>query len=237
MTGSANTPTATDRPRRKRQFPFGLVMLIFGLGLGFYGGVAATKRAMTSPTWIQSIFGVSSAVAPTAPAPASPTTIVTTPAAQPTAPTPAVPPASPPAGIATDTGSNQPDPAVKPEKPVKPHAADSRDLVGTWVVTDTLAGDSGAGSSVTSSYTFHGDNTGEFDSSGKKLYDFRWKPSGDELSIDFDGEGPDANQPWNAKLKWSLNDDRSVLTLLPSSGKDARAFVYSLGPGVYHHKP
>ena len=50
------------------------------------------------------------------------------------------------------------------------------------------------------------------------------------------GQGPDADQPWTAKLGWSLNDNRSVLTLVPVTGKDARSFVYSLGPGVYHRK-
>jgi hypothetical protein len=238
MAGSATSLSAADRPRRKRQFPFGLVMLAFGLGLGFYGGVAATKRAMSSPTWVQRIFGISSIVVP---APAQQPTVTTPlPPSAPTAPAPVVPPAAPPVSIGTGTdGMNpaEPDPTVKPDKPAKKRTADSRDLVGSWSVTDSLASDSAAASTVISTYVFHGDGTGEFDSNGRKLYDFHWKPYGEDISVDFEGEGPDPNQPWNAKLGWSLNDDHTVLTLIPTSGKDARGFVYSLGPGVYHRKP
>jgi hypothetical protein len=235
MAGTVASPLGVDRPRRKKQFPFGLVMLAFGLGLGFYGGVAATKRAMTSPTWVQRIFGISSVAVP-ALAPQS-TVTVTPPASAPTAPALTVPPPSPPSSIGTGTDASEPDPTAKPDKPAKKRTADSRDLVGSWSVTDSLPSDGAATSSVTMTYAFHGDGTGEFDANSRKLYDFHWKPAGDDISVDYDGVGPDPNQPWNAKLKWSLNDDHTVLTLIPTEGKDARGFVYSLGPGVYHRKP
>ena len=113
---------------------------------------------------------------------------------------------------------------------------DSNGLVGKWTVTDALTRDGSAASSLTTTYVFHADNTGEFEANGQKLYDFKWMPASNEVSITFEGEGPEANQPWVAKLKWSLNDDKTVLTLIPSAGKDPRSFVYSLGPGVYRKK-
>ena len=230
MSGSGSSPIGSGRPPRKRQFPFGLVMLAFGLGLGFYGGVAATKRAMISPAWVQHIFGISMpAAAVQSPAPlAAPTTPPSTPAVAAPGGSPAVPGTGANSGAANGSSA--------PEKSSNKRPPDTKDLEGTWTVTDSLSKDGGPTSTMTSAYIFRSDNTGEFDANGTKLYDFHWTPSGDEISVDFDGEGPDANQPWNAKLKWSLNDDRTVLTLVPSSGKDPRSFVYSLGPGVYHRK-
>ena len=231
MTGSTGAPAAA-KPARKRPFPFGLVMLIFGIGLGFYGGVAATKRAMTAPGWVQQLFGIPPAtVAPTVPPVAA--TAPTVPAA---ATTPAGAPPGPPSTSATGSGTTAPDTTSKPATSQDRHPADSRDLVGSWEVTDSLASDGAPSSSMTTAYVFRSDNTGEFDANGKKLYDFKWKPAGEDISVDFDGAGPDSTQPWTAKLKWSLNDDRTVLTLVPTTGKDPRSFVYSLGPGVYHKK-
>ena len=247
MTGSAKLSSGLGKPTRKRPFPFGLVMLLFGLGLGFYGGIAATKRAMKAPPWVQRIFGISYTAPVMAPTPAPV-------AAQPQpAPTPiaAVQSGSTPnpaaevgagfnvgapdsmANLSPTTKLEKPEPTAQPEKHGKKRIVDSRDLLGTWNVTDRLPSDVGAANTVRSTYVFNSDNTGEFDSDGKKLYDFRWKPAGDDIAVDYDGEGPDPNQPWSVKLKWSLNDDRTVLTLVPMNGKDPRGFVYSLGPGVY----
>jgi len=227
-------------------------MMLFGLGLGFYGGIAATRRAMKGPVWVQRIFGISY----TAPAPVTPQVAAQPPApvTPPTTGTPSTSPANqsaPGPGASPDTSdvnpvpevSNKPDKTQVPakldkgDKSAKKQTATSRDLEGFWTTTDTLPGESGAGSSMISTYVFNSDNTGEFDSNGRKLYDFRWKPEGDDLVIDFEGEGPDPNQPWSVKMKWSLNSDKSVLTLVPSNGKDPRNFVYSLsGPGVYRRK-
>ena len=230
MAGTGNSPIGAGGPKRKRPFPFGLVMLAFGLGLGFYGGVSATKQAMVSPVWVQKIFGVSMPV-PTAPsAPA----VVLTPS-----PPRSDPPTAPAPPSDTNVSPANPKPADSSEASEKnepKQAADSKNLLGTWTVTDSLSKDGAPTSSMTSAYGFRSDNTGEYDANGTKLYDFHWTAAGDEISVDFDGEGPDAGQPWNAKLKWSLNGDKSVLTLVPSTGKDPRSFVYSLGPGVYHHK-
>jgi hypothetical protein len=208
-------------------------MLLFGLGLGFYGGVAATKRAITSPPWVRGIFGFDPRLTgPSAPvAPAPPVQPAAAPAAASSAPLAAVP--SAPGATDNPQSPGTTDHVLKPGKQT---AADPRDLVGTWTVTDQIGGADSGSSTMTTSYTLRSDNTGEYDSNGKKLYELKWKPDGDDLSLDFDGTGPDANQPWSAKLKWSLNDDKSVLTLVPEEGKDPRSFVYSLGPGVYRKK-
>ncbi len=237
MTGSVSSPPSTGRPQRRRQFPFGLVMLVFGLGLGFYGGVGATKRAMASPPWLQRIFGLPVVTAPI-PSPAPPTTSAQLAQAPPTAPAPGEIKVGPKQSgtVATGTNPDSPDPTVKPEKSPKRRAPDAKDLDGTWSATDNVTADGSAASSLTTAYVFRGDGTGEFDSNGKKLYDLRWTATADEISIDFDGEGPDSGQPWSVKMKWSINDDRTMLTLVPLTGKDPRSYVYSLGPGVYHRK-
>src|SRR3954470_15991126 len=99
MTGSGSTPSGIGRPTRKRPFPFGLVMLAFGLGLGFYGGVAATKRAMSAPVWVQRIFGIS------VPAPAAPPPVVAIAPGPPLAERQPVPPSAPPATDGADPKS------------------------------------------------------------------------------------------------------------------------------------
>ena len=111
-----------------------------------------------------------------------------------------------------------------------------KDLAGTWTVTDSLPKNGGAASSMTSAYVFRADHTGEYDANGTKLYDIHWNPNGDEIALEIDGDGPDANQQWTATLKWTLNADKSVLTLIPLTGKDPRSYIYSLGPGVYQKK-
>jgi hypothetical protein len=234
MTGSSATATG-GRPPRKRHFPFGLVMLAFGLGLGFYGGVAATKRALSGPAWVQQVFGLSAYSRPTPPpaAPVAPPVVAAAPAPNPpTPPTTAQPPAA--TGDAPGTDASSTETAPPPTGHVKRAPADSRDIVGAWTVTDSVPSGKEATSTMTSSYVFRADNSGEYDANGKKLYDFHWSPAGDSISLDFDGVGPDPNQSWNVKLNWSLNDDHDVLTLVPIGGKDPRSFVYSLGPGVYH---
>jgi len=227
MTGSGSSPGGTIR--RKRPFPFGLVMLVFGMGLGFYGGIAATKKAMVSPVWVQRIFGISMP-APTVQAPPIVVNTPTTPAADQHPQPPANPPDTKPSENNADNSNTGGD------KQPKKSAPEPGDLVGTWTATDSLSKDAGKGSALTTEYVFRSDSSGEYDANGTKLYEFHYTASADEISVDFDGEGPEANQPWNAKLKWSLNDDKSVLTLVPSTGKDPRSFVYSLGPGVYHRK-
>jgi len=226
----AGSPT-TIRPR-KRPFPLGCAIFIVALCLGFWGGIAATKWALTAPQWVQKAFGI----------PASPPVVVRTappagaPPALPASPPPAAPAATPTASPDDNAGATPaPIPGDAGDKPAKPQnhrPAKIDDLAGTWASTDTVAG----GGKMNSAYIFRADNTGEYDANGQKLYDLKWQASGDELSLDFDGQGPDLNQAWNAGFRWSLNDDRSVLTLVPTSGRDPRSYVYSLGPGVYHRK-
>ena len=121
----------SGRPIRKRQFPFGLVMLIFGMGLGFWGGIAATKRALNSPVWVQRIFGVSTPVPPPPPTPAP--VVAATPPPPVVAPSPPVAPPTPPSAPGDDT-QNPPtgtppfasDPDQKGQEPGAAHQSKSR---------------------------------------------------------------------------------------------------------------
>lgn len=253
MPASDYSATPSARAKRKRPFPFGLVMLGFGFIIGTCTGVWATRKIYLGPDWIQKASGLASDVAavrasgaPAAlPAPASTLSAQPTPAqpASVAAPTSAAPETKP----KSDEDASKPDESAptadkpdgeaaktEPRKPARP--AEVRDLTGIWETTDKISSEGASGPTVTSAYQFKDNKTGVFESGGKKLYDFRWKPVGDDIEIVYDGEGPEPGKPWAATLRWTLNADRTVLTLIPGSGKDARAFLYSLSAGVYHKR-
>lgn len=256
---AGDSPLTSGRPPgRKRQFPFGLVMLLFGFIGGFFTGIWAIKRAMTGPGWVQWVFQVK----PTAP-PAP--VVVSQPAANPTPPAQAnpTPPAQPvqpnpqPANPGTGTSSPANPNAVtgntgtstgaqsgssetgNPNKGDGGNSShtDEQGFVGKWEITDDLKQNGGSPSKVTSAYVFHPDGTGEFDTNGKKMYDLHWQTDPDYLNVTFDTDESDSAPKWTTKFRWSVDGSHTLLTLVPDS-KDARAALYNItGPGVYHHKP
>ena len=235
------TPPSAGKPRKKRQFPFGLLAMAIGASLGCWGGIVMTKKAMTGPVWIQKIFGL----------PQIEQNIV-----------PLIPPKMPEVRpVLTESPSSKitldptqlkkmdelkvmngassrtvdidtPEPG-RDQNPA--HPAELKDIMGTWEVSDKLVS-GGKSSSVVSGYLFKGDETGEFSSDGNKLYDFRWFKEGDGLMLQFDGDAPEGSNSWEVKMTWSLNADHSLLTLIPHGGKDPRAVLYGSGPGVFHKR-
>ncbi len=227
-------PPAGGKPKKKKQFPFGLLMLVFGVILGAWGGVSVTQRAASGPEWARKLFHMPQRE------------IVALPAAP-----PIVKPEvkiDPPVAPVVETPQKQKDQNSKIEPATNDDANETadkttaptkktelKDIMATWEISDKLASNGSSGT-VTSTYTFRDDETGEFSSNGRKLYDFRWVKKGEDILLQYDGDAPDGSSSWEVKLTWSLNDDRSLLTLIPHGGKDARALLYGSGPGVYRKK-
>ncbi len=227
MAGIGSSPSGSSRPTGGRsRVKFFLFSTLVLFGLGFFAGISATKHAMTGPGWAQRLFGiempppVEPAVVKPAAAPAPPVTAVP---AAPTAPVPenhvavSVPPPVPPSGAAAS-------------------AADAQGFLGHWEVTDEIQPGEGAPTKITSGYVFNADGTGEFDTNGKKMYGLHWKTSPDFLTVVYDNEQAPQGDTGAVHLRWSVNADKTLLTLVPENGKDARASLYSVGPGVYHKK-
>ena len=236
-----STLPAAGKLRKKRQFPFGLVAMAIGASLGCWGGIAMTKKAMTGPVWVQKIFGLPQIVKnvepPVPPKMPEAKTIPT-----PISPVIATPDLSESRKTAEPKGTNSASNRTididipEPDRDQNPaYKAQLKDIMGTWEVSDKLVS-GGKSSAVVSGYLFKEDETGEFSSDGKKLYDFRWFKEGDGLRLQFDGDAPEGSNSWEVKMKWSLNADRSLLTLIPHGGKDPRAVLYGSGPGVFHKK-
>ena len=93
---------------------------------------------------------------------------------------------------------------------------------------------SGTKDKVHSSYIFNADGSGAFETNGQKMYDLTWEAEdGNVLAITY---ALDQGQPWKVKLRWSVNTNHTLLTLVPQGDKDARGQIYGTGPGVYHKK-
>ncbi len=233
MAGSSMPPSGSARPSRGRsRTKFFLFSTLVLLGVGFFGGVSATKRAIQGPPWMQRIFGIE--LPPAEQVVVAPPKAAATPITPPTAPPPPVasvptPPenhaaATPPATSAT-------------AHPSSPSATvDPQGFLGAWAITDDVKSGTGVPTQIQSAYVFNADGTGEFDTNGKKMYDLRWNLSGDFLTLTYDTEQSPQGEDGAIRMRWSVSPDKSLLTLVPENGKDARATLYSVGPGVYHKK-
>jgi len=206
-------------------------MAVF-LGVGFFGGVTATKYAMKSPVWVQHAFGFEMPTVAIVDAPPSKPLPPATPTPQ-TVPTPPSAP-NPPTGdnsTAADTTAPKKDAHSGPPSP-----ADEQGFLGHWEITDEVKDGDGAPTQVQSVYVFNADGTGEFDTNGKKMYGLRWNLSGDFLNLTYDNEESPQGDDGAIRMRWSVSPDKTLLTLVPENGKDARATLYSVGAGVYHRK-
>ncbi len=228
------SPPAGGNPKKKKQFPFGLLMLVFGVILGAWGGISVTQRAAAGPEWARKLFHMPQkeiVLAPMPPPIVKPEVKIDPPAA-PVAETPQKSKDQNPK-IESATNNDANETADETTAPTK--KAELKDIMATWEISDKLTANGSTGT-VTSAYAFHEDETGEFSSNGRKLYDFRWVKRGEDILLKYDGDAPDGSSSWEVKLTWSLNDDHSLLTLIPHGGKDARATLYGSGPGVYRKK-
>lgn len=205
-------------------FMFTSVVLI---GIGFFGGVSAAKRAMNGPSWVQRVFGIELPPAEqavvVAPRPA---------AAAPTVPPPTAP--VPPAAQAPATRAVASAPPVSPTPSVP--ASDEEGFLGRWEITDDVQAGDGTPTRIQSGYIFNTDGTGEFNTNGKKMYSLRWVISGEYLTVTYDTEQAPQGDDGAVRMRWSVTPDKALLTLVPENGKDARATLYAVGPGVYHKK-
>ena len=228
------SPPVGGKPKKKKQFPFGLLMLCFGAILGAWGGISVTQRAAAGPEWARKLFHMPQREIVIAPAPP----LIVKPEVKidpPLAPVAEIPQNPKEKNLKIEpTADEEPnETAVKTTSPTK--KAEMKDIIATWEISDKLTANGSTGT-VTSAYAFHEDETGEFSSNGRKLYDFRWVKKGEDILLQYDGDAPDGSSSWEVKLTWSLNDDHSLLTLIPHGGKDARALLYGSGPGVYRKK-
>lgn len=230
MAGPSLPPSGSARPPRGRsRTKFLLFSTVVLLGLGFFGGVSATKHAMKGPDWVQRLFGIEmppaeQAVVPP-PKPAAPASTV----APPVAPvTPIAPPADSHAVAAT--------PDSNAAHAAAPAPADSQGFLGRWEITDEIQAGDGIPTKIQSGYVFNADGTGEFNTNGKKMYGLRWNLSGEFLTVTYDNEQAPQGEDGAIRMRWSVTPDKTLLTLVPDNGKDARATLYSVGPGVYHKK-
>lgn len=230
MAGTSLPSSGSTRPSRGRsRTKFLLFTTLLLLGLGFFGGVSATKRAMTGPPLAQRVFGIElpppAQVVVVPPKPAAPPIIV-----QPPAP---VPPVTPPSD---NHVAAVPPAANSSSRAAAPSAADAEGFVGHWEITDEVQAGDGTSTKIQSGYVFSADGTGEFNTNGKKMYGLRWALSGDFLTLTYDNEQSPQGEDGAIRMRWSVTPDKTLLTLVPENGKDARATLYSVGPGVYHKK-
>jgi hypothetical protein len=227
MAGSS-MPSGSARPSRGRsRTKFLLFSTVVLLGVGFFGGVSATKRAMKGPEWVQRIFGIQMPPAEQAvvAAPKAVAPPVVPPAAAPVAPV--TPPADAHVAAAPPAANTHTAP---------PSPADEQGFLGHWEITDEVQGGDGTPTKIQSAYIFNTDGTGEFDTNGKKMYTLRWTLGGDFLTLTYDNEQAPQGEDGAIRMRWSVTPDKTLLTLVPENGKDARATLYSVGPGVYHKK-
>ena len=231
MAGSSSPSSGSPRPSGgKSRMKFFLFTCVVLLGLGFFGGVSATKRAMYGPGWVQRAFGIE--------LPPPEQVIVTPPkqaAAPPVIPPPSasVPPVAPPAETHVATGVP---PVVGSPHPASAPASNEEGFLGRWEITDDVQAGDGTPTKIQSGYVFNTDGTGEFNTNGKKMYGLRWVISGEFLTITYDNEQSPQGDDGAVRMRWSVTPDKTLLTLVPENGKDARATLYSVGPGVYHKK-
>jgi hypothetical protein len=227
MAGTSLPTSGSARPPRGRsRTKFLLISSLLLLGLGFFGGVSVTKRAMTGPAWVQRVFGIElpppEQVIVTPPKPTAPPVVAQPPA-----------PVSPPVENHVDV----PAPAAKDSAHTNSaSAADPEGFVGRWEITDEVQAGDGTPTKILSGYVFNADGTGEFNTNGKKMYGLRWVLSGDFLTLTYDNEQSPQGEDGAIRMRWSVTPDKTLLTLVPENGKDARATLYSVGPGVYHKK-
>ena len=129
----------------KRRLRFGCIYTLIVLGLGFYAGLAATKRALTGPEWMRKYAGIV-LPAPPQPAVSAPQTPVYGPPAQQAPPPqqPAVQGAPPvqtpsrPSGPPAQSAQNPDNAAPPSHAPISQTPPEGGWLVGTWEVTDEL---------------------------------------------------------------------------------------------------
>ncbi|MCW3053677.1 MAG: hypothetical protein JWN14_2847 [Chthonomonadales bacterium] len=234
MAGSTLPSSGSSRPPRGRsRTKFLLFSTVILLGLGFVGGVYATKVAMKSPLWVQHVFGFEMPSV----AQATPTPSLPLPPVAPVAPVPPTTPPPAPTPPITDShaAANTPDHS-KVNHSGPPSPADEQGFLGHWEITDEVKGGDGAPTQVQSVYVFNADGTGEFDTNGKKMYGLRWILAGDFLTLTYDNEESPQGDDGAIRMRWSVSPDKTLLTLVPDNGKDARPTLYSVGAGVYHKK-
>jgi hypothetical protein len=230
MAVSGSSPSGKSRPLGGRsRVKFFLFTCVVLLSVGFYGGVSATKRALTGPDWMQRVLGIELPPAQQAvvvpPKPVAPPVI-----APPVAPM--APVEAPPENhVAATAPASGPTARPAPASPTDPEA-----FLGRWEITDDVQAGDGIPTKIQSDYLFNADGTGEYGTNGKKMYGLRWVISGDFLTVTYDSEQAPQGDNGAIRMRWSVTPDKTLLTLVPENGKDARATLYAVGPGVYHKK-
>jgi hypothetical protein len=223
-------------PAGRKRLRVAMFFALLFMGLGFYGGVSAAKKALVGPIWMQRALGIVILPAPPmqAPGPLQQQQQMQ----------------APPINPADDTARNTaPDNMQRGAQPgqdqsqasqvngssEKGPAAPAPSVIGSWEITDEVHYPGAPTTTATSRYVFEKDGKGAFYTNGKKLADFTYEDTGDLLKVAFTG---DSIKETSSKVEflYSVNEDGSLLTLSPKGNLDPRGDLYHVGAGVYHRK-
>ena len=231
-------------PNGKKRMKVGCFFAVFFMGVGFYGGLSAAKKAIDGPDWMRRATGINLQSAPT-PVQNQPFQQQQR-FSQPQNMQAPVNQQPNQQGNGQEQGSTQrgTDPSqdnrVDGGNTLNPSTATAQKpvgnaVIGVWEITDEIHLPGAQPTTATTQYSFDKGGKGSLAINGKKYQDFTWEDNGETLKVSFNGESErDDSSP--VQFLYTINQDGTLLTLSPRGKLDPRGELYHLGSGVYHRK-